>query len=161
MKISSLHWNAAERVRRNYGGKPPVSIKCHNLFSFKEGVVQRGGSEYLWNEANITFIWFSSVYSSFKTPTREIAIKSFFLQHNRCIHLHTKSLHLKTSHPIKNLKSNAFTQTGAWNWNSVVFPCHWCIVLDIDLKTNINITRFSIYNIIYSESFSPVSKPFT
>ena len=26
-------------VRRNYCGKSPVSIKCHNLRSFKEGVI--------------------------------------------------------------------------------------------------------------------------
>ena len=26
-------------VRRNYGGKLPVSIKCNNLHSFKEGVI--------------------------------------------------------------------------------------------------------------------------
>ena len=26
-------------VRRNYGGKLPVSIRCHNLHSFKEGVI--------------------------------------------------------------------------------------------------------------------------
>ena len=26
-------------VRINYGGKLPISIKCHNLHSFKEGVI--------------------------------------------------------------------------------------------------------------------------
>ena len=26
-------------VRGNYGGKPPLSIKIHNLHSFKEGVI--------------------------------------------------------------------------------------------------------------------------
>ena len=26
-------------VRRNYGRKLPVTVKCHNLFSFKEGVI--------------------------------------------------------------------------------------------------------------------------
>ena len=26
-------------VRRNYGGKFLVSIKCHNLYSFKEGMI--------------------------------------------------------------------------------------------------------------------------
>ena len=26
-------------VRRNYGGRLPVSIKCHSLHSFKEGVI--------------------------------------------------------------------------------------------------------------------------
>ena len=26
-------------VRRNYGGKLPVSIKCPNLYSFKKGVI--------------------------------------------------------------------------------------------------------------------------
>ena len=40
MKISSLHWNGAVHyIRRTYGGKLPVSIKCHNIHSFKEGMI--------------------------------------------------------------------------------------------------------------------------
>ena len=36
---SSAHWNSAAYVlvRRNYVGKSPVNIKCHNLYFFKEG----------------------------------------------------------------------------------------------------------------------------
>ena len=36
---SSAHWNSAAYVlvRRNYDGKSPVNIKCHNLYFFKEG----------------------------------------------------------------------------------------------------------------------------
>ena len=52
-------------VRRNYGWKSPVSIKCHNLHSFK-GVIflcQRP-----WNGTDITFKWLSSLYNPF--PSR-------------------------------------------------------------------------------------------
>ena len=40
MKIRNLH-RMVQRilVRRNYGGKSLVSIKCHNLHSFKKRVI--------------------------------------------------------------------------------------------------------------------------
>ena len=40
----------------------PMSIKYHNLHSFKEVVILLRPL----NETNITFIWLSSLYSSFK-----------------------------------------------------------------------------------------------
>ena len=68
MKISSLHWNVLRIiVRRNYT-QSSVSIKCHNLHSFKEGVTLM--SEYHWNKTNIIFTWLSSRYNPFKEINR-------------------------------------------------------------------------------------------
>ena len=68
MKMSSLHWNAQRIiVKRNYT-QSPVSIKCHNLHSFKEGVTLM--SEYHWNKTNIIFTWLNSRYNPFKEINR-------------------------------------------------------------------------------------------
>lgn len=51
-------------VRRSNSRKLLVSIQCHNLHYFKEGVILL--SEYPWNVTNVTFTWLRSLYHPFK-----------------------------------------------------------------------------------------------
>ena len=64
-------------VRRNYGGKSPVSIKLRNLHSFKGGMIFL--SEYPWSENNITITWFSFLYNSFNNSF----FQTNFIEHLR------------------------------------------------------------------------------
>ena len=56
----------------------PVSIKCHNLHSFKEGMILFSQG-YPSSETNIKFIWLSSLYYLFqKFPTLSLTFQQAF-----------------------------------------------------------------------------------
>ena len=66
-------------VRRNHGGKSPVSIKYQNLHSFKEGLILLCQS--IFETRRITHLHGSThfIYNPFKTVLVEIESKVFFV----------------------------------------------------------------------------------